>query len=132
MLALKLHIHVTAVQEVASDSVRVCMALFQGSCEGPYFQGEIAPGGVDTQYVYPDGSGTLSARYMLFGTDAEGNPARLFIENNAVLGEPITHPRIRTDQPSLRWLETAALTGRITAEQDRLTIRIEAAGASGP
>ena len=125
MLALKLRIHVLAQQEVASSQALTRMILFDGCCEGPFFHGEIEPGGVDTQTIHADGSGTLSARYMLRGTDSAGNPARLFIENNAQLGEAVTTPRIRADSPSLRGLETASLTGRITSEQGQLVILIE-------
>ncbi|MGN0779409.1 MAG: DUF3237 family protein [Aristaeellaceae bacterium] len=125
MLVLKLRIHVLGQQEVASAQALMRMILFDGYCEGPFFCGEIEPGGVDTQTIHADGSGTLSARYMLRGTDSAGNPSRLFIENNALLGDDTTTPRIWVDSPSLRWLETASLVGRITSEQGQLVILIE-------
>lgn len=126
MLIFKLNIHVTGVQEVQSARRTVKMILFDGDCEGDYFTGVIEPGGVDTQIIAQDGTGTLSARYSLHGTDKEGKPARIFIENNAEFGKP-THPRIWTDSECLRWLETAALRGQIKTDDGKLTILIETA-----
>ncbi len=124
MTVLELSVTVTSVREVVSPRGTVRMIHFTGSCAGPYFQGEIEPGGVDTQL--PDASGrvTLSARYMLSGTDRDGNPARIFIENNALAGEE-THPLIRTDSPCLAFLETAPLTGQIRSEGGCLRITIQ-------
>ena len=82
MIILDLTVHVTGVQEVRSPSGTARMILFDGHCSGDYFQGEIEPGGVDTQYLAPDGQGTLSARYMLSGTDCEGKPARIASANS--------------------------------------------------
>ena len=113
--------------ETAPRSVR--MLPFSGSCEGPLFHGTILPGGVDTQTDIAPGQGTLSARYMLEGADDAGKKCRLFIDNSAVTrqgGETVTHPRIITDSASLKWLETAALTGRIEEKGDHLEIVISA------
>ena len=99
--------------------------LFEGTAGGSGFRGRILPGGVDTQRQNPDGTGTLSARYMLAGVDADGGPARVFIENTARMGSEWTAPVIRTDCASLRWLETAGLRGRILTEDGQLTILIE-------
>ena len=126
MIILDLTVHVTGVQEVRSPSCTARMILFDGHCSGDYFQGEIEPGGVDTQYLAPDGQGTLSARYMLSGTDCEGKPARIFIENNARTGEE-THPTIRTDSACLAFLESAQLVGHIHPMKDHLRITIETA-----
>ena len=64
--------------EITSDHLKICQILFSGTADGDYFHGEILPGAVDTQRIYPDGSGELSARYTLLhcrgkiprGTDA--------------------------------------------------------------
>ena len=124
MLIMKLKIDVTGVQEVAGERQTARMILFGGTAKGDFFQGVIEPGGVDTQYDNRDGTGVLSARYSLRGTDREGNPARVFIENNGAYGQPTT-PRIWTDSPALRFLETAPLRGNITNEDGQLTILIE-------
>ena len=83
-------------------------------------------GGVDTQHVSADGSGTLSARYMLEGVDAQGAPCKIFIENNAETGteNTLTKPQIFTDSESLKWLEGEQLTGRILSEEGQLIISI--------
>lgn len=128
MYLLKLSVNVKGVQEVASPNATARMVLFDGICEGECFSGSILPGGVDTQIEYPDGSGTLSARYMIKGTDADGNPACLFVENSARLGESDTAPHILTDQPSLRWLESEKLAGRIISDNGELIILIGKAG----
>lgn len=124
MLVLKLKIDVTGVQEVAGEKQTARMILFGGTAQGDFFHGVIEPGGVDTQLDNRDGTGSLSARYSLRGTDREGNPAHIFIENNGEYGKPTT-PRIWTDSPSLRFLETAPLRGHIIQEDGQLTILIE-------
>ena len=126
MVLLRIHVHVTAVQEVVSPGGTARMVLFSGNCDGDYFQGTIEPGGVDTQLAGPDGTGTLSARYMLTGTDREGRSARMFIQNEARFGEE-THPRIWTDSPCLAFLESADLIGHIGHEDGHLLITIETA-----
>lgn len=126
MEILRLHINLTEINEVVSDDIIAKMLLFDGTCEGDYFNGSILNGGVDTQMIKKDGSGTLSARYMLKGMDCKGNPCQIFIENNAVLGESETLPKIITDSKELKWMETADLSGRIMDENGQLLILIEA------
>lgn len=100
---------------------------FTGDCDGPLFRGTILPGAADTQRIGPDGRGVLSARYTLEGTDDQGQPCRLFIDNAAKLGQEgigPTRPVIRTDSASLRWLETADLRGSIEHVDDHIEIVI--------
>ncbi|WP_172254976.1 DUF3237 family protein [Saccharibacillus deserti] len=53
----------------------VVMISFTGHASGPYFEGRVLEGGVDTQIIGPSGTPhTLSARYMLRGTDRAGQP----------------------------------------------------------
>ncbi|MBR6187185.1 MAG: DUF3237 domain-containing protein [Clostridia bacterium] len=124
MLVMKLKINITGVQEVVGAKQTARMILFDGTAESDFFNGVIEPGGVDTQIDNRDGTGTLSARYSLHGTDREGNAARVFIENNAEYGKA-TNPRVWTDSPALRFLETAPLRGHIMDEDGQLTILIE-------
>lgn len=86
MLILKLTIHCHEVFEVQSQTETIRMILFDGTCSGPYLEGRILPGGVDTQHQNPDGTGTLSARYMIRGTTPDGTTAMLYIDNRAKLG----------------------------------------------
>ena len=107
---------------------------FTGACDSPLFKGKILPGAADTQRIGPDGRGTLSARYTLEGVDDQGKPCRLFIDNAAILGKDgigPTRPTIRTDSASLRWLETADLTGRIEHFADHIEIVITAQDRPG-
>ena len=103
------------------------MLPFTGECDCPLFRGKILPGGVDTQRIQPDGTGTLSARYTLEGIDDQGKPCHLFIDNAAKLGKDgigTTYPTIRTDSESLLWLETADLRGAIEHFPDHIEIVI--------
>lgn len=112
--------------EITSDQLKICQILFSGTADGDYFHGEILPGAVDTQRIYPDGSGELSARYTLQGEDSQGNRCFLYIENEAALGSNETRPYIVTDSPVLKWLADADLCGRIQMEEDALVIEIYA------
>lgn len=129
MEVLRVYVNVTGCHEVVSDKQTVRMLPFTGTCEGPFFKGNILSGGVDTQKVDETGVGTLSARYMIEGVDCEGNECRLFIENTARLGESITTPTIITDSPALKWLETADLSGHMADVNGQFSILIDMAGA---
>ena len=127
MEILRLYINLTEINEVVSAPVTAKMLLFNGECKGEYFNGTIMNGGVDTQMIYTDGTGTLSARYIVEGHDYKGNTCRLFIDNNAKIGESenATVPKIITDSQELKWLESANLVGRIENEDGQLIIVIE-------
>ena len=120
---MTLHIELHDTVEVASNTVKVVQISFTGSAEGDFFQGEILPGAVDTQTVYPDGTGRLSARYTLRGKDAEGNACMLYIENEAALGSEETKPSVVTDSPALSFLMETDLTGRNRITDDGVTIQ---------
>lgn len=52
----------------------------------PHFEGTILPGAIDTQIIGSDGKlHTLSARYMVKGTDHTGEPCTIYIENNGLI-----------------------------------------------
>lgn len=126
MEVLKLFINITEINKVESEEYSAVMIMFNGHCEGGYFQGKILKGGVDTQIIQKDGTGTLSARYIIEGTDLEGNSCRLFIENNGVIKENgiVTKPKILTDSPVLKWMEEDELTGYIDDTDGKLIITI--------
>lgn len=124
MELLKLYINILGMNELISHDCTVRMILFNGRCEGKYFNGTILPGGVDTQLIREGASGTLSARYMLEGYDSEGQLCHIYIENNADHGSPDTCPILHTDSPALKWLETETLAGRIENPDGQLVITI--------
>ena len=132
VLRIKVYLTDNIVTEGGAD--RAVMLPFTGACDSPLFKGKILPGAADTQRIGPDGRGTLSARYTLEGVDDQGMPCRLFIDNAAMLtnkGIGPTRPTIRTDSASLRWLETADLTGRIEHFADHIEIVITAQDRPG-
>lgn len=127
MEILRIFVTVDGCNALETSPRGVRMLPFSGHCDSPLFRGTILPGGVDTQVDLAPKQGTISARYMLEGTDDAGKACRLFIDNGAITREgteTVTHPRIITDSVSLKWLETAALTGRIEAKGDHLEIVI--------
>ena len=92
------------------------MLLFHGTADGDYFQGEILPGGVDTQVQKKGELRRLSARYILSGEDFNGDACRIFIENNGAVttdGEIKTCPQLFTDSKALQFLEKMKLTGTV-------------------
>ncbi|MBP3609025.1 MAG: DUF3237 family protein [Lachnospiraceae bacterium] len=126
MEILRIYINIGECLEVVSGEETVRMLLFDGSCDGDFFKGTILPGGVDTQRIAADGTGTLSARYMLKGTDYKNQPCSIFIENKAQTGGERTEtiPKLVTDSEALKWLETAELKGSLEHVDGQLTIVI--------
>lgn len=116
---LTLHISLTEQTRVEGGRGTSNMLAFTGTAEGPYFQGVVLPGGMDTQILRGNHL-TLSARYTLEGKDRDGNPCRIFIENNGAVDDvtaPMTTtPMLLTDSPALQWLETANLYGTLEPE----------------
>ena len=127
MEVLRVHVNLTGFHEVVSEKGTIRMLPFDGMVDGPFFKGTILSGAADTQKGAPDGSGSLSARYVIEGVDCEGNPCKMFIENNAPFNAP-TVPDIVTDSPVLKWLETAELQGRLEFPDGKIEIVIETLG----
>jgi len=123
-LVLRLHINCFDRIEVKSEKVTMLQILFDGSAEGKYFNGNVMPGGVDTQTIFTDGSGSLSARYCLEGIDDQGAKCRMYIANDGVFGQDYTTPKITTDSDSLRWMNDCDFTGRVIVENEEVTIEI--------
>lgn len=134
MEILRIKVYLTGNIVTKGHADTAVMLPFTGECDAPLFRGKILPGGVDTQRIFPDGSGTLSARYTLEGVDDQGKPCHLFIENSAVRDgdvEMVTYPTIRTNSESLRWLETADLRGVIEHCEDHIEIVISSEDRPG-
>ncbi len=125
---LTINVKTTSADKVKGKTGEASMIHFGGSANCELFKGKILPGGVDTQKEWYGNPRTLSARYILEGTDCAGKTCRIFIENRAeVEGEKgVTHtlPKILTDSEELEFLETAKLTGVITPAVDGIIIHI--------
>ena len=102
----QIHVVLDQMFNVQGGKGSANMILFHGDLDTTFFKGEIQPGAVDTQR-----SGSISARYILVGKDADGTPTKIFIDNSQVNG--VLKPYVLTDNPKLRWLETTDWEARI-------------------
>lgn len=118
-------VHVLIDDTIKSDD-RVSMVLFHGTVESDFFNGNILPGGVDTQIVEDDGHWTLSARYIIDGTDKDGTPTRIFVQNDGYMENDrvVTKPRFITANLKLKFLETNSFTGSLEGAPGGVTITI--------
>ena len=107
-----------------------CVWSVYRRCAGACFTGAVLPAAWTRSAIRPR-RGAVSARYMRRAGTRPGAVPDVF-ENEAVIRpgrETITRPRILTDSPALRWLETAALTGRIESRDNRLEIVVSTGDA---
>lgn len=125
---LTIYIDMLDIFEVKGENAEAVMINFTGNCKSKYFNGNILPGGVDTQKEYYPQNRTLSARYMLEGFDDEGKPCRIFIENEATCNSrgKVDHtvPKIITDSKSLFWMQESYLKGIIEPKGEGCIIHI--------
>ncbi len=127
-LVLTIDVALDNFLEVKGTRGQAAMILFHGKSECDNFTGEILPGGVDTQKQEAGAPRLLSARYILEGTDCEGQRCRIFIENNGEIENPesgetiITKPVIYTDSAALKWMETADLYGTVEGTEGGVVI----------
>ncbi len=101
----------------------VNMISFTGKVQGKYFNGKVIGTGVDTQYISKNDPAILSARYMLEGTDIDGNQCRCFIENNGSFEKGFV-PKIVTDSPALSAYEEAELKAEVVPKDNKVIISI--------
>ncbi len=113
------------------DGDSVVMISFAGHASGKYFEGSILEGAVDTQVIGRCGDRhSLSARYMLQGTDYTGQVCEIYIENNGdMLQKPEnalfrTSPRIITNSQALEHLNGAVLVGEGLQTDTGIDIKI--------
>lgn len=124
---LTIHVQVTKAQEVRGTTGEALMLHFCGHCHSDLFQGEIIPGGIDTQKEWYGEQRTLSARYILEGVDFTGEACNIFIENNASLdrsGNIVTTPKVLTNSDALSFLERVELMGTIEGVEGGVCIHI--------
>lgn len=125
---LKVNVIVDQSLQVKGSKKDVNMVLFHGDAYSEYFEGNVLPGGVDTQVCDESGRLSLSARYILKGKDMEHNDCCIFIENEGIMkqdgGVIKTTPNIITDSKCLKWMESASLTGTVEITEKDIVIRI--------
>ncbi len=109
-------------QILEGGNSRVVMIPFSGEASGKYFNGKTIVNGIDTQINTADGF-SLSARYMLEGTDRCGKRCRLFIENNGTSLDNCV-PKIYTDSEELTFLESARLSATVECVENGVVVRI--------
>ncbi len=123
---LTLLILIGSTYQVQNDSTTVRMINFTGSAKSEYFEGEVLPGGVDTQTQYADGFTHLSARYMLEGKDSTGQACRIYVNNEITRETPMgyTTPKIVSDSPLIESVTEGELLGKIGFKDGKLLIQI--------
>jgi hypothetical protein len=94
------------ISQLKGQAGEVIMIPFSGTVRGDIFNGRVLPGGVDTQTVDQNGVRHMSARYMLEGTDKNGEPCRIYIDNNGWFSGEMampfkTIPTLYTDSKTL-------------------------------
>ena len=109
-------------QMLESNNARVVMIPFSCEATGKYFNGKTVADGVDTQITTAD-SFSLSARYMLEGTDRTGKKCRMFIENNGTSLDNCV-PKIHTDSEELAFLENSVLTAKVECVENGVIVKI--------
>lgn len=125
---LRIDVILDRIETVQGAGGEAAMILFHGTFSCGAGTGKVLPGGVDTQIQKKDEARSLSARYILEGQDKNGEPFRIFVENNGICteGEPLTtHPVIYTDLKEIQWMEQENLTGVVEGSgENSVQIRI--------
>ncbi len=109
----------------------VVMISFSGSVTGPYFEGDVLSGGIDTQIIGKTGDRhTVSARYMIEGRDFTGKDCKMYIENNGVFNKNQkdvlfrTSPKIITNSKALDFMNSDVLVGEGVSTESGVDIKI--------
>ena len=121
-LIMTINVTTYEAQCLEGKDSRVVMIPFSAEATGKYFSGRTVTDGVDTQ-ISANGVFSLSARYMLEGTDLSGNRCRVFIENNGTSLDDC-RPRIFTDSSELAFLESAELTAKVECVENGVVVSI--------
>lgn len=121
-LILTVNVTTYPAQGVEGSLTRAVMILFSAEAVGEYFTGRTIFNGTDTQ-ISKDGKFSLSARYLLEGTDCAGARCRLFIENVGTSLDNCT-PTVVTDSRELAFLETARLSSTVECVENGVIVRI--------
>lgn len=120
-------IDIGSTSSVKGTAGNASMIQFRASSDCANFKGTIVADCVDTRLKYNGQIETLSARYILTGEDADGNPCSIYVENNGIDDNGmVTEPLIITDAPAFAWVESAKLHGTVSWSP-KLTIHVSAA-----
>lgn len=121
-LVLTIDVKTTGYELVGGHNATIVMIPFVGSAHGDYFNGDIVGTGYDTQTIIDDVT-HFSARYMIRGTDANGQACTLFIENNGTdLAKCV--PTIYTDSALLEDWETSDMRSVVTVVEGGVCINV--------
>ncbi len=77
-------IDIGSTTSVTGSTGKASMIHFGGASDCASFKGKIVSDCVDTRLKFNGQIETLSARYILSGTDAKGNPCKIYVENNGI------------------------------------------------
>lgn len=117
-------IDIGSTTSVTGSTGKASMIHFGGASDCANFKGKIVSDCVDTRLKFNGQIETLSARYILSGTDADGNPCKIYVENNGIDDNGmVTKPVIITDNPDFAWVESAKLHGTVSWSP-KLTIHV--------
>lgn len=109
------NIDIGASEEVKGSNGNASMIHFRGSSDCAAFKGKIVSDCADTRLQYSGQVQTLSARYILEGTDADGDPCKIYVENNGIDDNGmVTEPTIITDNPDFAGLRPHPLHGTVS------------------
>lgn len=121
-IILTVNVTTYPAQGVEGSHAGAVMIPFSAEAVGDYFTGKTILNGTDTQ-ISKDGKCSLSARYLLEGTDCAGVRCRLFVENVGTSLDRCT-PTIITDSRELAFLETAKLSSTVECVENGVIVRI--------
>lgn len=129
---IRVHVSISGSVELRNEEGdSVVMISFTGHATGKYFEGKVLDGGVDTQVIGRFGDRhTLSARYMLQGTDHTGQACEIFVENDGQMHRDAdyagfrTTPKIITNSAALSFLNRDLLAGEGLPTESGVEIRI--------
>ena len=113
--------------EMKNSEQIVKIISFGGICDSKYFQGKVMSGGTDVQILKKDGTGTVSARYILEGTDRSGARCKVYVANEGIIdiaGQMQTNPKILTDSRELSWLHTEKMQCRFETREEEFHVII--------
>lgn len=117
-------IDIGSTSSVKGTAGNASMIQFKASSDCANFKGTIVADCVDTRLRYNGQIETLSARYIMTGEDAEGNPCSIYVENNGIDDNGmVTEPIVITDSLELAWMESSKLHGTVSWAP-KLTIHV--------